>query len=106
MAGIEHNRAEMPEIGDHLRAELRFEGLRKIDPRKEVLPVLLRDRETEPAADPVNHHLAAIELHFERNLAVVEPDPFLDRRYTIRQPVEAGDIIDRKIFSSANFDDF
>src|SRR5262245_13198472 len=96
----------MPEIGNHLRAELRFEGFREIDSRKEVLAVLLRDGETEPAANPVNHHLAAVELHLERNLAVVEPDPLFDRRYTIRQPVKAGDVIDRKIFPSADFDDF
>ena len=80
VAGVEHDSLELPEVRDHLRAQLRLEGLCQIDSRDEVLAVLFRDWKAEPAAHAVDHHFTAVELELDGICAVVDPDTLFDRR--------------------------
>ena len=105
VAGVEHDSLELPEIRDHLRAQLRLERLREIDSRDEVLAVLFRDREAEPAAHAVDHHFTAVELELEGIRAVVDANTLFDRRAAGREAVELRNVIDCEVFAPADFDD-
>src|SRR6266705_6178382 len=105
MARIKHDGFYLPESFDHLRPQLRFDGLGQIDTGDEIFAILLRHRKTKPVAHAINDDLAAVEHYFDFVLAAIESDSLCDRLDADRQSVKLCDVIDRQIIPAAHLDD-
>ena len=105
VAGIEHDRLHLALVLEHLRAQLRLDGLGQIDPRDEKFPILGDDGEAEPVAHAVHDGFAAIERELKLVAAVVEDDGLAGGIDVAQEAVKFRDVVGAQVIARPDFDD-
>ncbi len=91
----------MPVALDHLRPQLRLDGLGEIDAGDEEFVVLRDDGKAEPVAHAVHDRFAAIEGELELIPAVIEHDGFAGGINVPEESVELRDVIGAQVITRA-----